>query len=97
MTLSEFCTSFVEKNLFEDLVFFILRERVAGGTGVGEADSPLSMKPDAGLNPKTLRSPPEPKSSWLLNRVSSTQAPLSTLFSNLKQLKKFHNSPNFFD
>ena len=35
-----------------------------------QADSPLSEEPDAGLNPRTLRSPPKPKS-----RVGYSTAP----------------------
>ena len=34
---------------------------VGGAEGEGQADSPLSREPDAGLDPKTMRSRPEPK------------------------------------
>jgi len=32
-----------------------------GADGEGEADSPLSREPYVGLDPRTLRSQPEPK------------------------------------
>jgi len=39
-----------------------LRERAGGGAeGQGQADSTLSREPDAGLDPRTLGSRPEPK------------------------------------
>lgn len=37
------------------------QKQVGGEEGEGEADSTLSMKPNAGLNPWTLGSRPEPK------------------------------------
>jgi len=37
------------------------RGNTSGGVGEGEADSPLSREPDAGLNPRTLGSWPELK------------------------------------
>ena len=38
-------------------------EQEAEGEGQGEAGSPLSREPDAGLNPRTLGSWPEPKAN----------------------------------
>ena len=39
-----------------------MRAQAAGeGQAEGEADSPMSRDPDAGLDPRTLRSSPEPK------------------------------------
>ena len=37
------------------------RGRGVGAEGEGETDSPLSREPDLGLDPRTLRSGPEPK------------------------------------
>ena len=43
--------------IFKTILFIYLFERAeAGGAGEGEADSPLSGEPDAGLDPRTLRS-----------------------------------------
>ena len=41
------------------------------GRGRGEADSPLSRKPDVVLNPRTLRSWPEPKADASLTEPHS--------------------------
>jgi len=41
---------------FKKILFIYLRERKGEGETEGEADSPLSREPDAGLNPRTLRS-----------------------------------------
>ena len=38
-----------------------MRGRRAEGEEEGEADAPLSMEPDAELDPRTLGSGPEPK------------------------------------
>ena len=47
-------------------ILFIWEREHAGAEaeaeGEGEADSPLSREPNAGLDPRTLRSWPEPKS-----------------------------------
>ena len=51
------------------IVFIYLRKREheqgRGAEREAEADSPLSREPDAGLNPRTLGSPPEPKADSL--------------------------------
>ena len=54
---------------FKDFIYLVetKREQTHKGKregraeGEGEADSPLSKEPDAGLNPRTLRSWAEPK------------------------------------
>lgn len=46
-----------------------------GGSAEGEADSPMSREPDWGLDPRTLRSLPEPKAT--LNRLRDPGALLS--------------------
>ena len=38
--------------------------------GKGDADFPLSREPDMGLDPRTLRSQPEPKADTLLTEPS---------------------------
>ena len=38
-----------------------MREHKQGGVGEGEAGFPQSREPDAGLDPRTLASRPEPK------------------------------------
>jgi len=48
-------------NLFFKILFIYLRESMSGGGVEGEAGSPPSREPDAGLDPKTPRSWPEPK------------------------------------
>ena len=57
--------------------------------GEGEADSPLSREPDAGLNPRTLRSGPELKAD-----ASPTEQPrysIPYLFKKIfKYLRKAH-------
>ena len=61
--LQNFLSLFFKKNIY----LFIWergRERAQvgeGAEGEGEADFPLSREPDAGLDPKTLRSWPEVK------------------------------------
>jgi len=47
----------------------------AGGERESQADSALSMEPDTGPHPTTLRSWPEPKLSQTLNWMSNPDAP----------------------
>ena len=46
------------------------------GRGKGEADSPLSAEPNAGLDPITPRSQPEPKSR--VRDTKPTKPPISS-------------------
>jgi len=58
-----------------------LKERtqvVGKGRAEGEADSPLSRKPDPGLDPRTRRSGPESKAD-----AQGTESPRHPLFYNL--------------
>ena len=48
------------------MVFIYLRQRAQvgrGSEGEGEVGSLLSMEPNTGLDPRTLRSSPEPKAN----------------------------------
>ena len=52
--------------LYSDFIYLFERERARERSGEeGQADSPLNMEPnmglDMGLGPRILRSPPEPK------------------------------------
>ena len=52
-----------QTSFFKDLFLFEKEnEQWGGAEGERETDSPPSRKPDAGLDPRTLRSQPEPKS-----------------------------------
>ena len=46
-------------HFFKDFIY--LRRERESTEGEGEADSLLSREPDMGLDPRTLRSQPEPK------------------------------------
>ena len=57
--------NFPKKYIFKDFIYLYERERqrMEGGTEEeGQADSQLSVEPDKGLDPRTLRSRPELKS-----------------------------------
>ena len=87
---------------FKDYIYLWERESMSGewggveaeGEGKGEADSPLSWKPDMVLNPRTLGSRPEPRCRGLTGWA--THAPLTSFLMTLSCISLIPTSPPHF-